>query len=987
MAGRAPVRGALASATAGISMPGFVGRGPERAALAEALSGPAAPAMVLVEGEAGVGKSRLVLEYLASPAASGQSALVGVCPPLAEPFTLGPVVDAVRQARDSVTGLPLSALAGALRPLFPEWAAELPAAPEPLHDAAAARHRLFRAMAELVGCMGVSVLVVEDVHWADEATLEFLLFLTARQQAGGPGLLLTFRPADVPAGSLLRRLSARAPAGIRRVVLMPLDTAGTRQLVSSMLNGQPISAGFADFLHRYTDGLPLAIEESVRLLHDRADLIRHDGAWARRGLDELQVPSTIRDSVLERVARLHPAAQRLLQASAVLTDPADASTLATIGGLDAGEALGGIAEAIDSGLLRDDDTGRGAIRHMLTASAIYEAIPLSTRRLMHHRAAQFLETAEPRQLAQLARHYRCGNDISKWAQYAEQAADLAISTGDDTSAMTLLNDLLPRVDLPAADRARLARRLGFVALSRKSVVTDLVRRVVQTLRAVLDAPGLSAAAKAEVRNPLGRLLMQVGDYDAGRVELQAAIPHLRHSPYETARAMIYLGWPRGATWPVAKHLRWLRRAALVAPESIPSPQRIDLTVNRITALLLLGQEAGWHLAAEITAEGLSTAEMQPVATGYLNTAIAAMIWGRYAEAQSRLQVATKLAEHSGHARILEDVFVTQAHLDWFTGAWDGLADRVRWLIDSDDIEPPNRLETALVLGLLAAVAGDHESAERELGPVVDEVRCRGVLDQLMEPTAALARIELGRGRPDLALAITQEPVLTLSRKGIWVWGTEIVPARVEALCATRQRDEAAALVGAFARGLRGRTAPGPKAALTLCRAILAEADDDHAPAAILFRRAAASWQKLPRPYDALLARERQAASLLGAGRSEAGLALLSETHRGLADLGARADAERIAQALRGHGIETAQPRRRGRRGYGDQLSPREVEVVRLVAAGNTNREIAAALNRSPKTVATQLNSAMRKLNVSTRTALAVCALESGVLLPATPANE
>lgn len=263
-----------------ISSPRYVGQGRELAALGAALAAP--PAVVLIEGEAGIGKSRLVQEFLASPAGSkGLRGLVAVCPPFREPYTLAPIVDAVRQAVPGVRGLRLSGLAGALRPLFPEWVDDLPAAPEPLEDATAARHRLFRAVLEVSGRLGVAVLVVEDVHWADEATLEFLLFLVSRRPQP-VSVVVTYRPEDVPAGSLLLRLSSRVQAGVtrRRVVLEPLDATETAELVSSMLAGEHVSAEFAAFLHERTDGVPLVVEESVRLMHDRADLVRRDGVWA-----------------------------------------------------------------------------------------------------------------------------------------------------------------------------------------------------------------------------------------------------------------------------------------------------------------------------------------------------------------------------------------------------------------------------------------------------------------------------------------------------------------------------------------------------------------------------------------------------------------------------------------------------------------------------------------------------------------------------------
>lgn len=195
-----------ASPIPALSVPRFVGRDREVAALGGALGKP--PAVVLIDGEAGIGKSRLLREFLASQAERGCRVVVGACPELRVPYTLGAVVDAVRDGVGSVSGLRLSGLGGALRPLFPEWAADLPPAPEPLEDATAARHRLFRAFVEVFSRLEVGVLVLEDVHWADEATLEFLLFLVSRRPQP-VSVVVTYRREEVPPDSLLLRLTSR----------------------------------------------------------------------------------------------------------------------------------------------------------------------------------------------------------------------------------------------------------------------------------------------------------------------------------------------------------------------------------------------------------------------------------------------------------------------------------------------------------------------------------------------------------------------------------------------------------------------------------------------------------------------------------------------------------------------------------------------------------------------------------------------------------
>jgi DNA-binding NarL/FixJ family response regulator len=317
------------------------------------------------------------------------------------------------------------------------------------------------------------------------------------------------------------------------------------------------------------------------------------------------------------------------------------------------------------------------------------------------------------------------------------------------------------------------------------------------------------------------------------------------------------------------------------------------------------------------------------------------------------------------------------YLDWLTGRWEGLAERVRQLTGYEEgqIFP---WEAMLVDGLLAAASGDAGAAAGKFRLTLAQKGYAHLARTMMEPAAALAWLELAAGRPEVALAVTQQPVSVVTAKGIWLWAAEVGPARVAALTSAGQVAEAAELVSAFGQGLRGRDFPAARAGLTLARAILAEAADEPVRAAAAYGRAAAAWQKLPRPYDALLARERQGRCLLAAGRAEAGITQLQVVALELARMGARGDAVRVSQTLRQYGVAVKQPRG-GRPSYGGRLSPRELEVARLLVDGQTNREIGYRLFLSPKTVARHIESAMRKLDVSSRTALAVRLVETGLV--------
>ncbi|MEV7320209.1 AAA family ATPase [Streptomyces sp. NPDC093970] len=944
--------------------PRFVGRKAELAELTGALTGPAT--LVLVEGEAGIGKSRLVREALRAADVHGPKLLAAVCPPFREALTLGPVVEALRDSGRSVSGLRLSALAGTLRPLFPEWAGGLPPSPEPLSDARAARFRLLSALRDLLDGLGTEVLVVEDVHWADEATLDLLVLLASRHPTPLT-LVLTYRPEDVEPGSVLLRLSSRSPAGGRvRIRLGGLPVSATAELVSSMLDDEHVSDAFATFLHDRTEGVPLALEECVRLLRDRADVIRQGGEWVRRTLADITVPPTIRDAVAERAVRLGRDARQVLLAAAVLTGPADESVIAVVAALPEDRAAAGLEEALSSGLLVEDGSGRIVFRHVLAARAVYDQAPASTRRGAHRRAAEVLEEAGRPAPDRLAHHFREAGDTFRWRRYAEQAADLALASGDHLTAVTSLHELITHPGCPAEAVAPLVRKMPLHAF------TGYHRRdeIVATLRALLDAGVLGGSARTELGAQVARMLIHAGDHAAAAAELERVVPGLTDRTYPVIWAMTVLGVPFHDSWPVQVHLGWLDRAERALERSSVTPaERLTLVVDRLTALLDLDDDRGAALADALAVDESDPRIAQQLARAVLNTGHGVMKWGRYEDACRRLTSAVDIAGRHGYQRLKDMATVTLLHLDWYTGRWEGLADRLAEWLDVDG-EPLISLDARLVHAQLRAAQGQEPAAATELRTVREESVRRGLFDIAAEASGALARLALAAGAPQEVLALTGEPVARITRKELWLWATDVVPARVVALAGTQGHAEAEALTTGFEEGLRGRHRPRQAAALRMCRAAVLGGRGEHLRAADAWGEAAQAWQALPSPYEALWCREMRARCLRAAGRADLASAELGALRSDFADLGAAADAERVLREI--DVCKGEAPRARGgRRGYGDQLSPRELEVVRLVAKGFTNREIAAELSRSPKTVATQLNSAMRKHGVSTRTALAV----------------
>jgi DNA-binding CsgD family transcriptional regulator len=937
-----------------LAAPAFVGRERELAAAARALARP--PALVLIEGEAGIGKTRLLTELLTARAGTGDRVMVAACPPFREPHTLGPVVDAIRQITTKVGDLRLSDLAGALRPLLPEWSANLPPAPEPAVDATAARHRLFRALQELLDALRIGTVVLEDAQWADDATAEFVLFL-GTQRPPRVSVVVTYRPEDLAEDSLLPSLAARLSPGYTQVRLRlgPLTPAETTSLASSMVHGQPISAGLSSFLHEGTDGLPLAVAESVRLMHDRAELVNRGDGWSRRRSGASVIPPTVRDAVLERVRRLDPRAQTILRATAVLAEATDFAVVRAVSSLPPEDAAAGLEHALRSALVVEDGRGLLAFHHALAGRAVYDAMPAWQRMQMHLLAGRALADAAPAAVARLARHFREAREYSEWCRYAEQAADQALAAGDDGLAAATLCELVVIDQSPGA-LLRIVKKY----ISMAPVGTEQVRLLAGSLRSVLDSGRASPNEAAQLRAQLGRMLFNLHQYEAGRAELEQALTHPGLDAANRARAMILLGWPFDSSQPARVHRRWLRRAGEVVTR-VESPDRRGLELDRTTVLLVLGEDKGWSAAAAIDAAAAALLPSQRIMHD-LNMGDAAMMWGRLAESRHRLTQALQAAELHEYPRLHGMILGSMNHLDWFCGDWGDLHERADHLASDQDLLPGIRSEAGLVVGLLGSATVSGTDPRGELESALAQVDPRLAL----ESVAALARLMLNDGDVDAALAVTEDPVNMLAGRGVWIWGTDVVPARVAALLAAGRADEAAALTAGFARGQRGRDAPGPRASLLLCRAMLAGHGSSPLRAAAMFEAAASAWALLPRPYCALLARERRAGCLLAAGELEQALAQLSRVAQDLAALGASRDADRVERVLHDHDVVAPPVRRRGRPSYGGALSPREWQVVDLVADGHSNGQIAQTLQLSPHTVRMHVKSAMRKLETASR---------------------
>ena len=947
------------SATSGrVTSPVLIGRADELSMLARAVARP--PALLLVEGEAGVGKTRVVRELLRTVELERHRHLIGQCYPLREPFPLGPVLEALRR-RAALPPRELSPVCGALRALLPELSDDLPPAPPPLDDPRAERHRVFRAAAELVGAHAPAVLVLEDLHWADETTLEFLTFLLAQRPAD-LSVIVTYRREDLLPDSLLLGLVSRAPADTLpvRVTLPPLSAPDVGLLVAAILDTTEVSAEFARYLHERTGGMPFAVEEYLRLLQERGGIVRRGGRWARQALERLEVPRALRESIRERRDRLDPVARDVVDVVAVFGRAVSDEVIAAATGHDIGATRDGLAAALASGLLQETEDDRCGFRHALARDAVYAELRGPQRRTLHLAAARALLLVPDPPVAQLAHHFEQAGDTAQATRYAEAAADMAAAAHDDTAVCAFLLQALGAPGVDATTQFRLACKLGMAA-SHSFDHSDAA----VALRRVIDNVELPASDRGELRRLLGIQLVQTGNASAGVAELKQAVVELADRPQAAMRVMVSLAAPWVAEGDAAEHLQWLTRAESVDRAGWDRVDEIAFLIDRATALVSLAHPSWREAEQAVPLTVDDDAQRRELQRGCVNIAQAQLYIGALRHAQQRLEQSSELVAQAPSTVLGGLQRTTQVLHDWHLGEWDGLEARARGLSEEMAALPHARIDVEATVGLLELARGEAAAATT-LAPLMPTALQAGSLPVFAMISGGLGAWHLASGRAEQAVAAAAQAIDVLGTKGLWGWLGDVVPTAVTALAASGQPQQARDLRDQVSDAAQRLDAPVLQVACISADAHLAEAAQQWNPAAAQHAEAAAGFRQLPREFEALRS-EAAALRCRLLGGDVTGVADVSATLLEQLDaLPASVEFSRLTKLLRQHGIALPYRWRGGRRGYGDALSPREAEVVELVAAGRLTREIADALFLSPRTVEFHVAKAMRKLGVHSR---------------------
>ncbi|MEU9856611.1 AAA family ATPase [Streptomyces sp. NPDC047974] len=925
----------------------FVGRARELDRLLAAVRRP--PAAVLIEGEGGIGKSRLVRESVTALGSERRCVLIGWCHPLREPLAYGPVVDALGRAGPWLPAGGLPQAAAPLGPLLPQLADRFPPLKSSDDSAVADRLRIVHAVRAFLAALGPTVLIVEDVHWIDEATRDLLLLL-ARDLPPQLSLVITYRAEDLPPDTPVLGAAYRRPTGTNGMALQlrPLAGADIRALAAAALGG-PVPDDLVTALHERSAGLPLIAEEDLITLREHR--VAHEpGDGDLDALHRAHVPSGLRDAVTERLVRLSPSAASLVAAAAVLAVPASETLLHEVAGLDEDEEALALLDALHAAILHETDDGRYDFRHVLARKVAYERVLGPTRRRLHLRALRVLAGQEPPPLVQIAHHTLALGDHRTWALRMEQAAGQATALGDSGTAAALLRQVLhhPRVDPEARSRAA----LGLAPLAGQGV--DFVTNAT-ALRTILADARLLAATRGEIRTGLGLLLLNQGSDRAGFGELARAVDELGHDSPRAVAAMVGLAMDEYAGPDAAEH--WMSLAEKAVRDIPGSEPAADVRATRLTLRAWAADPTLDTDLARLPREGVDVRVLRQTARALYNAGVTAADVGEDHRAADLIDESVRLARTCGFPVLQFHARVSTLRLDALAGRWEGLRERFEALGAEYPDTAQVEAEAALHFGVRDLAHGRHSRALRHFSKAAAGGAQRFDLGLTLRSATGITAVQLAQDTPDEGWKAAQETLALLRRAAAWPKAGSLLSTAAAAGLGCGEEEAVRTLVAEAEHGIAGRAAPASEAALHTARGLLAESGDPER-AAREHAAAHAIWERMPRPYEAARSAELQTRALapLHPERAADILARALGTYSRLDAVGDLARARRLERSL---GLK--RPGRPGRRGYGDRLSPRETSVAELLARGLTNQEIADALVLSPRTVEHHVASVLRKL--------------------------
>ncbi len=960
----------------------------------------------MLAGEAGIGKSRLVEEFKRQATQEDFRIIQGNCFEQDASFPYAPWIDALRMSFAPLSSQEIRNVLGPLAPefakLLPELALIIPKlkSPAPL-EPAAEKYRTFETLSRFLLSADKprpSLLILEDLHWGDSLSLELFHFLSRRASHLPVVILGTYR-ADEPSPPLEHLLSElhREPL-IRELTLKPFDQGEVEQLAQALLDDQhSLPSWLANGLLQLTDGNPFFVEELLRgwAAEGRINELMH-----RTSLDELPVPRSIQRTVQQRVEQLPHITRTILHHAAVIGQRFDFQLLQAATGMEEEQLLYALKESMDARVTVQESADQFAFKHALTRAAVYSMLMLRECRAIHRTVAEALDrrsgTRTGALAAQAAYHFYQAGVWQKAMEYSKRAGERAHALYAPREAITHFTRALDaahqlgasapyaclrgraqayeilgefdsaRIDYEGAlESARQAAQrrdewqslidLGFLWQSRAWARSGEYFELAHSLARSLEETALIA----ESLNHMGYWGAHGGHFREAQSDHQQALQLFQelNDGGGMARALELLGLDSYTLGEVVQGAAYCEQAVLIL-------RRLDDRQGLANALRTLSfrarldtevmGEVDLRELAALSEESLEIAHSCDYRVGEaaaLHEAAACLCRaGEYGRAWEYLRRALSLAEEIEHRELLISV-----HLAWGTEFYPGLLAfaEAREHLEAARKAAQERGSAAFLLHTASSLA--HVCIlQRDLaraGELLDAVLHTDAPDAtemnslLRNCWAARAELELALGNPDRTLEIVER--LLASTANMAQYGPQAVPRlsqlRGHALVALERTQEAIV-------EFQGSQAVSQKQG-----------------------QRSMQWQlhaDLGKAYR-LLGRREDAQSEFSSART-----IIQELANSLPEGELRSHfLERALARLPGEPALT--PRQAASKEFGG-LTEREREVAALIAQGRSNREIAATLVVTVRTVEAHITRILGKLGYRSRTEIAAWAVTKGL---------
>jgi class 3 adenylate cyclase/tetratricopeptide (TPR) repeat protein len=716
--------------------------------------------LVLLAGEPGVGKTRLAQEVTLAVRNRGYLVASGRCyaPHQAVPYY--PFLEALATAYAAAP----SGIRTNTQHRWPYLARLLPdqlgPPPASSSEGQEEQQRLLRAVTGFVVAIAAEMpvaLLLDDLHWADGATLDLLQHLARHTRAHRVLLLGTYRDEDIDRQHSLEQAlrDLNREQLLEQIAVRRLGQDGTAALMAASFGETEMSQEFAGLVYCHTEGNPFFTQEVLRALVERGDVYRENGGWSRREITEIEVPDSVRSAIRERVSRLSDSAQAVLHEASVLGQTFVFDDFHAMGDRTESDLEAALEESMVAGLVREMGRDEYSFNHALTQQAMYWELSGRRKRRLHLAAAEALERKNRKERAgELAWHFLQGDDAQRALPWTMVAGDQAVSVFAYDEAERRYQAVL-ELARELGDAPRQAEALEKLGSALKAV--GQYNRALGFLEQAADMHRAFDDPEAEDRviAQIGRVHFFNNSFDQGIQRLRSFLAGAERSTTQPRVAACYsvLAMFLEHTGQMEEALAAAEQAAKLARMVRDDRILLEADLIRGDCLSELGQ----------INEGIRVIEdLIPVAESVGDLAILQLVWvglswayntrgeleRGHAADQRSLELATRIGEPSRIA-------YTTARMGWdllLQGRWDDARshfERATAILRAE--ASPWAWYPLVFLAQLCLGDGRWEDASRYAGEVLGIGETIGNPLPLTGASGVLAELDLLDGRPEAAL--------------------------------------------------------------------------------------------------------------------------------------------------------------------------------------------------------------------------------------------